>query len=162
VISSLTGHQNVIHGAHFDLSGNLIASFSSADNTARVWSREKSGGFSLAGVFQQDGVHSTAFNQSGSLLATAGYNDNSVAVWYISERELVARLVGSTGPVSFCKFDTQGRLVTAFSNGDRRHADYSTGHTTYIQLIPDDRTIAVWDTTPLVDWHEVSAILFAG
>jgi len=146
VLSSLTGHQNVILGAHFDQSGHLIASFSNGDNTARVWSRAKSDGCSLAGVFQHDGIRATAFNESGRLLATGTFTDISVILWDISERQLVARIVGSMGPASFCKFDSPGRLITGFSNRDRRHADYLDGHTTYIQLIPDDRTIAIWDT----------------
>ena len=134
--------------AHFDQSGNLIASFSSGDNTARVWSREESGQFSLAAVFQQDGVHATAFNGSGSLLATSTYDDGSVGVWDISERRIVARIVGNTGHRSVCRFDERGRLVTAFSNDERRHADYFAANTTYIHIVPDNCWVAIWDASP--------------
>jgi WD40 repeat protein len=155
IISSLKGHQNAIHGAHFDQSGNLIASYSSGDNTARVWLREKNGQFSPAGVFQQVGVRATEFNQSSSLLAIATYDDNSVSVWDIASRKLITRIIGSNGPMSFCNFDSQGRLVTGFSKGNRTTSDGR------LDPIPNDRVLSIWDTKLDIDanlvrtWVEV-------
>jgi WD40 repeat protein len=132
-ISTLTGHENVIHGLRFDQSGMLIATYSGGDGTARVWGREPNGEFSLNALLIQEGIKGITFNRSGTLLALAT-EENCVVLWDVVERKLISRVVGSFGPVSSCAFDPFGRLVTGFS------PDYDNS---------SDHHIAIWDLTPL-------------
>jgi len=154
VIASLSGHQNALHGARFDQSGKRIATFSSGDETARVWTRDDSGQFALTAVFRQPGVCSTSFGPpSGGLFATASYDDNAVTVWSLDETRVLARITG-TGPRSWCSFNGGGGLVTGFSQGNRWTPDGR------LDPIPNDRAIAVWDMTP-VDIKAVCVKLWA-
>jgi WD40 repeat protein len=142
VITSLTGHQNVVHGAQFDDSGKRIATFSSGDETARVWTRVDSGKFVLTGVFRQSGISGTSFGPADGLFAVTSYNDNAVGVWNLGENRILAQIIGTSGPQSWCNFDREGHFVTGFSEGYR----WKDGH---LAPVPNGRAIAVWNTKPI-------------
>ena len=142
VVAPLKGHQNVVHGAQFDQTGGRIATFSSGDETARVWTRDDAGQFSLSGVFRQSGICATSFGP-GELFATASYDDNLVGLWNLHDNRLLARIIGTSGPRSWCSFEGEDHLVTGFSKGNRWTPEGR------LDPIPNDRTIALWNLAPL-------------
>jgi WD40 repeat protein len=166
LLSTLSGHDNLIFDISFNSDGTQIAT-TSRDGTARIWD-PFTGDQQLLLAHGSNNANSVAFNRSGSQLFTGNW-DGSVAAWNITatgEEELNTLPVSSSANTIALSPD-ETRLAVAGADGAASVWDVNSrevvltlvGHTERILNIrysPDGRHIAtasldgtaiIWDAT---------------
>jgi WD40 repeat protein len=186
--TQLTGHLNEVSSVAFSPDGNLLASASWLDNTARLWdtsdpNNPQSVGQPLRG--HTSFVTSVAFSADGKTLASSS-GDKTVRLWDLTTptdaKELTTPLTGG-GDVYQVAFSPDGRTLAAASeDGTVRLWDVTnrrvphagavlSGHTGPVKAVAfspnghtlasagNDKSVRLWDVADPAGAHQVGSPL---
>jgi WD40 repeat protein len=129
IIRSLSGHQEPVNRAKFDLTSRRLAS-TSDDKTAIVWdSQSGSRLFTLAG--HNAAVWGVSFNPANNSIATSS-DDKTVKLWD-TKGKMTNTLLGHTDSVNSVQFSSDGSLL--FSAGADRTIKVWRSDGTYIATL---------------------------
>jgi WD40 repeat protein/tRNA A-37 threonylcarbamoyl transferase component Bud32 len=164
-ILALDGHGRPVHSVAFSPDGRQLAT-AGKDGVTRVW-EEATGREVLALDGQGEPVYAVAFSPDGRQLAAAG-EDEAVRVWDAASGELTRTMRGHTGAVRGLAYSPKGQLASVGDDKAVRLWDSVgqellalRGHTGPLRAVAfspdghrlatasDDRTIKVWNGTPL-------------
>lgn len=112
LVTTLTGHGNIVSGAEFSHDGSRVLT-SSYDHTARLWDVET--GREITRLTGHVGyVLSAHFSRDGREIVTAS-DDHSVRIWNAADGRQDGVLLGHTNLVGSADFNEDGKQVVSTS-----------------------------------------------
>ncbi|MEA5499520.1 serine/threonine-protein kinase [Limnoraphis robusta Tam1] len=163
LITTLTGHSNVVWSVAFSPDGRTLAS-GSCDTTIKLWDVQTQREIAtLTG--HSDNVSSVAFSPDSRTLASGSY-DNTIKLWDVQTQREIATLAGDLSWIGSVAFSPDGRTLASGSSNNmiklwdvqtQREIATLTGHSKGVESVAfsrdgrtlasgsDDYTIKLWD-----------------